>query len=147
MFILNIPTSTPSQGALAEEETGGGAAAVPRPGGAEGVVPSQDVRQVNSGIIKSDNINIKCWIRPGHGAPTKDIRKKKFTEHQMNCLTRSQSLFGLDTDLPSPSPTNITRYDSQPAIDQAVSGNISALFLLLNELFQLLFLEVSNGVE
>ena len=63
----------------------------------------------------------KMFGRPGHGAPTKDIRKKKFTEHQMNCLTRSQSLFGLDTELPSSSPTNITRYDSQPAIDQAVS--------------------------
>ena len=60
MFILNIPTLTPSQGALAEEEAGGRAAAVPRPGGAEGVVPSQDVRQVNSGIIKRDNNNIKC---------------------------------------------------------------------------------------
>ena len=65
----------------------------------------------------------KMFGRPGHGAPTKDIRKKKFTEHQMNCLTRSQSLFGLETDLPAPSPTTVTRYDSQPAIDQAVSSN------------------------
>ena len=43
--------------------------------------------------------NILLILRPGHGAPTQDIRKKKFTEHQMNNLTRSQSLFGLDTDL------------------------------------------------
>ena len=56
----------------------------------------------------------------------------------MNCLTRSQSLFGLDTDLPSPSPTNITRYDSQPAIDQAVSGNLSVLFLLFIELLSII---------
>ena len=30
--------------------------------------------------------------RPGHGAPTEDIRKKKFTEHQ---LRRSQSVLSL----------------------------------------------------
>ena len=30
--------------------------------------------------------------RPGHGAPTGDIRKKKFTEHQ---LRRSQSVLSL----------------------------------------------------
>ena len=49
MFFLNTPTPTPSysQGALAEEEAGGGAAAVQRPGGAEGVVASQDVREVS----------------------------------------------------------------------------------------------------
>ena len=40
----------------------------------------------------------RMFGRPGHGAPTTDIRKKKFTEHQMNNLTRSQSLFGLDSD-------------------------------------------------
>ena len=40
----------------------------------------------------------KMFGRPGHGAPTTDIRKKKFTEHQMNNLTRSQSLFGLDME-------------------------------------------------
>ena len=31
--------------------------------------------------------------RPGHGAPTGDIRKKKFTEYQ---LDRSQSSYNLD---------------------------------------------------
>ena len=41
----------------------------------------------------------KMFGRPGHGAPTQDIRKKKFTEHQMNNLTRSQSLFGLYSEL------------------------------------------------
>ena len=41
----------------------------------------------------------KMFGRPGHGAPTTDIRKKKFTEHQINNLTRSHSLsFGLDSD-------------------------------------------------
>ena len=59
----------------------------------------------------------KMFGRPGHGAPTRDIRKKKFTEHQMNSLTRSQSLFGLDSEEPTSSP--VTRYDSQPAIDLA----------------------------
>ena len=35
--------------------------------------------------------------RPGHGAPTGDIRKKKFTEHQLGrALKRSQSVFSLD---------------------------------------------------
>ena len=61
----------------------------------------------------------KMFGRPGHGAPTRDIRKKKFTEHQMNSLTRSQSLFGLETMEPSTSP--VSRYDSQPAVDKAVS--------------------------
>ena len=32
-------------------------------------------------------------FRPGHGAPTGDIRKKKFTEYQ---LDRSQSSYNLD---------------------------------------------------
>ena len=37
------------------------------------------------------------FLRPGHGAPTGDIRKKKFTEHQINKgMTRSQSTFSLD---------------------------------------------------
>ena len=38
-------------------------------------------------------------LRPGqgHGAPTQDIRKKKFTEHQLDSgMKRSQSMFGLD---------------------------------------------------
>lgn len=35
--------------------------------------------------------------RPGHGAPTTDIRKKKFTEHQLGrSLRRSQSVFSLE---------------------------------------------------
>ena len=34
----------------------------------------------------------KMFGRPGHGAPTQDIRKKKFTEHQ---LKRSQSMHSL----------------------------------------------------
>eukprot|EP00090_Calanus_glacialis_P013030 TRINITY_DN21643_c0_g1_i1.p1 TRINITY_DN21643_c0_g1~~TRINITY_DN21643_c0_g1_i1.p1 ORF type:complete len:462 (-),score=133.65 TRINITY_DN21643_c0_g1_i1:237-1583(-) len=39
----------------------------------------------------------KIFGRPGHGAPTQDIRKKKFTEHQLDSgMKRSQSMFGLD---------------------------------------------------
>lgn len=38
----------------------------------------------------------KMFGRPGHGAPTEDIRKKKFTEHQ---LRRSQSVLSLDDAL------------------------------------------------
>ena len=40
----------------------------------------------------------KMFGRPGHGAPTEDIRKKKFTEHQ---LRRSQSVLGLDDTIDS----------------------------------------------
>merc|ERR1719322_1509528 len=41
----------------------------------------------------------KMFGRPGHGAPTGDIRKKKFTEHQLGrALKRSQSVFSLDED-------------------------------------------------
>ena len=37
------------------------------------------------------------WVRPGHGAPTPDIRKKKFTEHQLGpALRRSQSVLSLE---------------------------------------------------
>ena len=42
---------------------------------------------------------LKMFGRPGHGAPTNDIRKKKFTEHQLGrALKRSQSVFNLDED-------------------------------------------------
>ena len=37
--------------------------------------------------------------RPGHGAPTQNIRKKKFTEHQITgMLKRSQSMFSLEDE-------------------------------------------------
>lgn len=40
----------------------------------------------------------KMFGRPGHGAPTGDIRKKKFTEHQLDngTLRRSQSMFSIE---------------------------------------------------
>jgi len=42
---------------------------------------------------------IKMFGRPGNGAPTGDVRKKKFTEHQLDLgMKRSQSMFALDTD-------------------------------------------------
>eukprot|EP00090_Calanus_glacialis_P021912 TRINITY_DN33788_c0_g1_i1.p1 TRINITY_DN33788_c0_g1~~TRINITY_DN33788_c0_g1_i1.p1 ORF type:complete len:454 (+),score=113.33 TRINITY_DN33788_c0_g1_i1:334-1695(+) len=44
-----------------------------------------------------DLARAKMFGKPGHGAPTGDIRKKKFTEHQINKgMTRSQSTFSLD---------------------------------------------------
>ena len=37
--------------------------------------------------------------RPGHGAPTQNIRKKKFTELQLTgSLKRSQSMFSLEDE-------------------------------------------------
>jgi len=40
---------------------------------------------------------LKMFGRPGHGAPTGDIRKKKFTEHQLDQgLRRSTSMFNLE---------------------------------------------------
>ena len=80
----------------------------------------------------------KMFGRPGHGAPTRDIRKKKFTEHQMNSLTRSQSLFGLDmTDSEVTAASPVARYDSQPAIDQAVSKQQSCYLYTAFALWQL----------
>jgi len=39
----------------------------------------------------------KIFGRPGHGAPTQDIRKKIFTEHQLDQgMRRAQSMFSLD---------------------------------------------------
>ena len=37
---------------------------------------------------KSRNIYFFGPFRPGHGAPTYDIRKKKFTEHQLDVQVR-----------------------------------------------------------
>jgi len=52
---------------------------------------SRDVEEIKE-IAKQ-----KMFGRPGHGAPTQDIRKKKFTEHQLDrTINRSQSMFSLD---------------------------------------------------
>lgn len=41
---------------------------------------------------------VKMFGRPGNGAPTGDVRKKKFTEHQLDLgMRRSQSMFTLDS--------------------------------------------------
>ena len=59
-------------------------------------------RYINSSkcvYLKLDKIPLFIFMicRPGHGAPTGDIRKKKFTEHQLGrALKRSQSVFSLD---------------------------------------------------
>ena len=37
-----------------------------------------------------------CLLRPGHGAPTGDIRKKKFTEYQLDRSLSSSNLNQLD---------------------------------------------------
>ena len=60
--------------------------------------------------------------RPGHGAPTGDIRKKKFTEHQ---LRRSQSMLSLDHRTP-PART----YQDDMALDPRVSHITTDIFLI-----------------
>ena len=41
---------------------------------------------------RSHCINVLTYIcsRPGHGAPTYDVRKKKFTEHQLDHVQQAQ---------------------------------------------------------
>ena len=56
--------------------------------------------------------------RPGHGAPTNDIRKKKFTEYQLSDGTENGEFeHGMttmdDSALPNPKPSYQV-YDSNP---------------------------------
>ena len=41
---------------------------------------------------RSNCVNVLTYIclRPGHGAPTYDVRKKKFTEHQLDHVQQAQ---------------------------------------------------------
>lgn len=56
----------------------------------------QDLQSRDVEEIKDLSRN-KMFGRPGHGAPTQDIRKKKFTEHQLDLgMRRSQSMFTLE---------------------------------------------------
>ena len=43
-----------------------------------------------------------CLLRPGHGAPTGDIRKKKFTEYQLDRSLSSSNLNQLDQYVKGP---------------------------------------------
>ena len=71
-------------------------------------------------IVVTDNI-----CRPGHGAPTGDIRKKKFTEHQINKergIQKSHSTFSLDNSadfVPSYPPP--AKYSSELDLQEGVS--------------------------
>ena len=38
----------------------------------------------------SKNVLTYICLRPGHGAPTYDVRKKKFTEHQLDHVQQAQ---------------------------------------------------------
>jgi len=63
----------------------------------------------------------RMFGRPGHGAPTQDIRKKRFTEHQLDRgLYRSQSMFGLDNeeDYGGPESAPLVRFNSELDLDQ-----------------------------
>ena len=70
-------------------------------------------------IVVTDNI-----CRPGHGAPTGDIRKKKFTEHQINKergIQKSHSTFSLDNSadfVPSYAPP--AKYSSELDLQEGV---------------------------
>jgi len=58
----------------------------------------------------------KMFGKPGNGAPTEDIRKKKFTEHQINKgMTKSHSTFSLD-DAGAPAPP-IARFNSEANLE------------------------------
>ncbi|XP_023345523.1 uncharacterized protein LOC111714611 isoform X2 [Eurytemora carolleeae] len=67
----------------------------------------------------------RMFGRPGHGAPTVDIRKKKFTEHQLSDgLPRSVSMFKLDQEdefVPAASRTMRNLEDSSSYLDLDVT--------------------------
>ena len=62
------------------------------------------------------------YLRPGHGAPTGDIRKKKFTEHQIDIgLKRSQSSFNLDEAGSYVGGLPMARFNSEFDLESPVS--------------------------
>ena len=76
--------------------------------------------------------------RPGHGAPTQDIRKKKFTEHQINKgLTRSQSSFSLDdsNDFLSPPNLPVGKFNSELDLQDGVSHLTKIIVQKLSQRF------------
>ena len=83
---------------------------------------SMTVSEVNKSILLEIS-------RPGHGAPTQDIRKKKFTEHQINKgIARSQSTFSLDdsNDFISTPKATMGRFSSETDLQEGVG----VIFLL-----------------
>ena len=94
---------------MGEKEKRGGGYLVPRSGGTKRTLKGKNVwtvKKLNDFVFHIFSTNNS---RPGHGAPTQDIRKKKFTEHQMNNLSRSQSLFGLDSEALAAPPGPVSR--------------------------------------
>lgn len=76
-------------------------------------IKRQEEEQVNARDLEDikELAKLRMFGRPGHGAPTMDIRKKKFTEHQMDTsLQRSTSMFSLDQaqDYMMPAPVSST---------------------------------------
>ena len=61
------------------------------------------------------------FFRPGHGAPTGDIRKKRFTEHQIDIgMKRSQSSFSLDEAGGYMGGGSMARFNSEFDLENAV---------------------------
>ena len=76
---------------------------------------SMTVFEVNKSILLEIS-------RPGHGAPTQDIRKKKFTEHQIDIgLKRSQSSFSLDEAGGYVTGGSMSRFNSEYDLESPVN--------------------------
>ena len=58
-------------------------------------------------------------VRPGHGAPTGDIRKKKFTEYQLDRSLSSCNLDQVDQYLGGGQTANMSRWGSALAMDSS----------------------------
>ena len=63
--------------------------------------------------------------RPGHGAPTGDIRKKKFTEYQLDRSLSSCNLDQVDQYLGGGQTANMSRWGSALAIDSSPEDVLS----------------------
>ena len=61
-----------------------------------------------------------CVARPGHGAPTGDIRKKKFTEYQLDRSLSSCNLDQVDQYLGG----NMSRWSSALAMDSSSQEDV-----------------------
>ena len=64
-------------------------------------------------------------IRPGHGAPTGDIRKKKFTEYQLDRSLSSSNLDQLDQYMGGHGQSAMSGWSSALAIDSSPEDVLS----------------------
>ena len=64
-------------------------------------------------------------VRPGHGAPTGDIRKKKFTEYQLDRSLSSCNLDQVDQYLGGGQTANMSRWGSALAMDSSPEDVLS----------------------